>query len=277
MRLSPMLPARIQSWTPCREGMSPVSSEARAGEHTGEVQKKFSKRIPAAASRSSTGVLISSLPAQPSAHAPWSSLTMKRTFGRRGSRLAKLSSGAGRSCSRVRSYLDFGFVRGQRRDGAKIVKPRTFRRRVCCEADGAREECRAARRPAPYVVRSTGLDWNNGGDFQPRATGRRTNDKPTAFSCNGSDGDPSCGHRRRPGAIRPEDDQYRLFPGGLAGADHAGAEAAGEEGLQGELGRADPGAPWRGERAGCRATRPELGQQHLRRGDLLAGARRRAV
>ena len=46
MRLSPMLPTRIQSWTPCRDGMSPVRSDARAGEHTGDVQKKLSKRMP---------------------------------------------------------------------------------------------------------------------------------------------------------------------------------------------------------------------------------------
>jgi hypothetical protein len=65
--------------------MSPVIMEARAGEHTGETQKKFSKRTPLAARSSSTGVFISSLPPQPSAHAPWSSLMTKSTFGRFGS------------------------------------------------------------------------------------------------------------------------------------------------------------------------------------------------
>ena len=47
MRSAPTLPARIQSCTPWRDGMSPVSSDARAGEHTGEAQKKSVKRMPA--------------------------------------------------------------------------------------------------------------------------------------------------------------------------------------------------------------------------------------
>src|SRR2546423_13861331 len=88
MRVGGMLPTRTQSCTPCREGISPVKSDARAGEHTGDVQKKLSKRIPEAARPSSTGVLISELPPQPSAHAPWSSLTMNRILGRAGSLLA---------------------------------------------------------------------------------------------------------------------------------------------------------------------------------------------
>src|SRR5204862_355170 len=51
-----MLPTRIQSCTPWRDGMSPVSSDARAGEHTGDVQKKLVNLTPCCASRSSTGV-----------------------------------------------------------------------------------------------------------------------------------------------------------------------------------------------------------------------------
>ena len=53
--------------TPCWEGIRPVRREARAGEQTGEVQKKLSKRIPLSASLSKFGVRISGLPAQPSA------------------------------------------------------------------------------------------------------------------------------------------------------------------------------------------------------------------
>ena len=83
-----MLPTRIQSWTPWRDGMSPVSSDARAGEHTGDVQKKLANRMPRCARRSSAGVLISAFPAQPIAQAPWSSLRMNRTFGRAASTLA---------------------------------------------------------------------------------------------------------------------------------------------------------------------------------------------
>ena len=66
---------------PWSEGMLPVSREARAGEQTGETQKKFSKRTPFAASLSSVGVLSSSFPAQPSAQAPWSSETDMTMFG----------------------------------------------------------------------------------------------------------------------------------------------------------------------------------------------------
>ena len=40
----------------------PVSRLARAGEQTGEAQKKLSKRTPEAASRSMLGVRISGLP-----------------------------------------------------------------------------------------------------------------------------------------------------------------------------------------------------------------------
>src|SRR5579862_9661699 len=68
--------------------MLPVKSDARAGEQTGEVQKKLSNRMPSAASLSRTGVRISGLPPQPSAQGPWSSLTMNRTLGRPGSLLA---------------------------------------------------------------------------------------------------------------------------------------------------------------------------------------------
>ncbi len=50
--------------------MRPVISEARAGEQTGEAQKKFSKRTPVAARRSRFGVWISELPAQPMAQWP---------------------------------------------------------------------------------------------------------------------------------------------------------------------------------------------------------------
>ena len=57
-----MLPSRIQSCTPCWEGILPVSRLARAGEQTGEEQKKLSKRTPVAASRSMLGVRISGFP-----------------------------------------------------------------------------------------------------------------------------------------------------------------------------------------------------------------------
>src|SRR6187455_2908639 len=83
-----MLPARIQSCTPWRDGISPVRSDARAGEHTGETQKKSVKRTPFTAMRSRVGVTMSALPAQRIAHGPWSSLRTNSTFGRCASRLA---------------------------------------------------------------------------------------------------------------------------------------------------------------------------------------------
>ena len=101
MRASPMLPARIQSCTPCRDGMSPVRSDARAGEHTGDVQKKLSKRMPARRARRAPACGSRGCRAQPSAHAPWSSLMMNSTFGRAGSLLAMRSSWT-RSCRRER-------------------------------------------------------------------------------------------------------------------------------------------------------------------------------
>ena len=52
---------------PCCDGIRPVRMDARAGEQTGEVQKKLSKRSPLAARRSRFGVRISSLPAHPMA------------------------------------------------------------------------------------------------------------------------------------------------------------------------------------------------------------------
>jgi len=54
-----MLPPESQSWTPCWEGMRPVSSVARLGEQTGVATKKLVKRAPEAASRSMLGVRIS--------------------------------------------------------------------------------------------------------------------------------------------------------------------------------------------------------------------------
>jgi hypothetical protein len=51
--------------------------EARAGEQTGDAQKKFSKRNPVAANRSRLGVRISVLPAHPIAQYPWSSVNIK--------------------------------------------------------------------------------------------------------------------------------------------------------------------------------------------------------
>ena len=57
--------SRSQSCTPCWLGMHPVSRLARAGLHTGEAQKKFSKRMPSPASRSMLGVRISLFPAHP--------------------------------------------------------------------------------------------------------------------------------------------------------------------------------------------------------------------
>src|SRR5688572_14245475 len=83
-----MLPSRIQSWTPCADGICPVISDARAGEQTGDVQKKSVKRTPLAAIRSSAGVMMSAFPAQCIAQGPWSSLRMKSTFGREAERLA---------------------------------------------------------------------------------------------------------------------------------------------------------------------------------------------
>ena len=50
------LPDRIQSCTPGAYGSLPVSKLARAGDQTGDVQKKLSKRKPSAAIRSRFGV-----------------------------------------------------------------------------------------------------------------------------------------------------------------------------------------------------------------------------
>jgi len=48
----------------------PVRMDARAGEHTGEAQKKLSNHIPVEASLSRLGVTIASFPAHPIAQAP---------------------------------------------------------------------------------------------------------------------------------------------------------------------------------------------------------------
>ncbi len=71
--------------------MAPVSREARAGEQTGLVQKKRSKRVPLRASRSRFGVRISRLPAQQRAQGAWSSVSMNTMFGLLLSLLATLS------------------------------------------------------------------------------------------------------------------------------------------------------------------------------------------
>ena len=55
---------------------------ARAGEHTGLTQKKFSKRIPPAARRSMFGVFSLGVPAHPRAHGPWPSDMIMSRFGR---------------------------------------------------------------------------------------------------------------------------------------------------------------------------------------------------
>jgi hypothetical protein len=60
--------------------MLPVRIDARAGEQTGEAQKKFSNLKPVAASRSRFGDLISEFPAHPIAQDPWSSVRMKSRF-----------------------------------------------------------------------------------------------------------------------------------------------------------------------------------------------------
>jgi hypothetical protein len=85
-----VFPPESQSSTPCCDGILPVIIDARAGEHTGDAQKKFSQRTPRAASLSKFGVRISLLPEQPIAHAPWSSVKINTTFGFFGSRLANL-------------------------------------------------------------------------------------------------------------------------------------------------------------------------------------------
>lgn len=64
------LPLLRKSCTPCCDGIWPVSMDARAGEHTGEAQKKLLKRIPVDASLSRLGVFNSSVPAQFMAQGP---------------------------------------------------------------------------------------------------------------------------------------------------------------------------------------------------------------
>ena len=59
----------------------PVSSDALAGEHTGDTQKKSVNRIPASAIRSRFGVYNSSAPAQCIAQAPWSSARINTILG----------------------------------------------------------------------------------------------------------------------------------------------------------------------------------------------------
>ena len=58
MASGPTLPSLIQSWTPCWDGMRPVSNVALLGEHTGVATKKFANRTPVEASRSMFGVRI---------------------------------------------------------------------------------------------------------------------------------------------------------------------------------------------------------------------------
>ena len=65
-----MLPDFSQSCTPWADGMRPVRKVARAGEQTGEAQKKLLNRMPSAAIRSRVGVSSSGVPAHPIAHGP---------------------------------------------------------------------------------------------------------------------------------------------------------------------------------------------------------------
>src|SRR5699024_10327723 len=71
---------RIQSWTPWAEGIRPVARLARAGEQTGDAQKNRSKVRPSRCTRSSVGVCSSGI-LEPSAQAPWSSVTRSSTLG----------------------------------------------------------------------------------------------------------------------------------------------------------------------------------------------------
>ena len=102
------MPFLRKSWTPCWDGICPVRIEARAGEQTGEAQKKFSNRTPVDAIRSRLGVSSSSLPAQPIAQAPWSSLSMKMILGVCGLLLAKVPpSGARLRPFHILSVVEF--------------------------------------------------------------------------------------------------------------------------------------------------------------------------
>jgi hypothetical protein len=55
--------------------------DARAGEQTGDVQKKLSNRMPDAASLSILGVITSLFPAQPIAQEPMSSARINKMLG----------------------------------------------------------------------------------------------------------------------------------------------------------------------------------------------------
>src|SRR5688500_5900869 len=121
--------------------MSPVSSDARAGEHTGDAQKKSVKRTPRPAMRSSVGVTMSSLPAQRIAHGPWSSLRMKSTLGRCASRLAIVDVSL-----RPALRHDDAAVDVERGTGSEIaVVGRDEQRHACDLLDGAEPAERAAR------------------------------------------------------------------------------------------------------------------------------------
>ena len=85
--------------------------DARAGEHTGEAQKKFSNLIPVSASLSRFGDFNSGVPAQFIAHGPWSSLRMNKIFGRSAVRLATIPPGIFRDTSSERSeYMCAGEI-----------------------------------------------------------------------------------------------------------------------------------------------------------------------
>ena len=76
-----MLPPSSQSRMPWQEGIVPVRMEARAGEQTGEAQKKLSNFTPLWASLSRLGVWMSVFPAFFMAQCPMSSASRNRMFG----------------------------------------------------------------------------------------------------------------------------------------------------------------------------------------------------
>lgn len=87
--------------TPVRCGINPVRKLARAGEHSGEVQYEFVKRIPLAAIRSIFGVQRSGFPYDPIARMFCWSVVMKRTLGRFTRPFYQLPSSGGRNESEM--------------------------------------------------------------------------------------------------------------------------------------------------------------------------------
>src|SRR5712692_2518433 len=108
------------SYTPVREGSRPVSSDARAGAHSGLAVYAASKTTPVSASRDIAGARVTGLPPNGSADgASWSAMIRRmsgRRAGRSGTASGNLGLGDRRSGDRRFAEPDLG-ERGLQRRG----------------------------------------------------------------------------------------------------------------------------------------------------------------